>query len=147
MIQVYLAGPINGTFYTKETDWRSQATAELKFQSNVSINVLSPMRGKDEFDGKLIDEVTNHDPIELVGRDYSDIRRSDIILCNIPKNDKDKISIGTCAELGIAYERRIPVVLVCDWWFKDHPFVKVFCQYKVSNLQDGITKIFDVLGL
>ena len=51
MKTIYLAGSINGLNYQQATDWRKILNKELTLKG---FNVLDPMRGKDELEGKGI---------------------------------------------------------------------------------------------
>lgn len=85
---VYLCGGITGMGYDEATDWRRIVTEDLK---DVGIETIDPMRGKEELDyvqnfsGNGFSQAMH--PIAtakaIVGRDYFDVERCDIVLANL----------------------------------------------------------------
>jgi len=95
---VYLCGPINGCSDAEAKDWREFAKA------NLTTGTLDPMardyRGREREPG--IDK-------EIVENDKIDIDNSDILLVNYVKP-----SVGTSMEILYAWERKKPIILVCE---------------------------------
>jgi nucleoside 2-deoxyribosyltransferase len=122
---VYLAGPISGKSYDGATEWRQGFDVMLgdlvaSMPSNVTVECLSPMRGKAFLAGL---ENLGHSPEEMAGyqnamasmegilsRDSHDVETCDAMLVNVL--DADTVSQGTVFELGMAYAWRKPVVMV-----------------------------------
>lgn len=148
---VYLSGPIAGLTYTDARyGWRDHAAARLKS----GITVLSPMR----HEGHLA-EIKS--PLESAGqldhffsgskiifeKDRLDIERSDIVLVNL-LGATTRVSIGTVAEIGMAYTLGKQIILVMEdsGNIHDHPFVTVPASLRLNNLDDAIYAINALLS-
>jgi nucleoside 2-deoxyribosyltransferase len=142
---VYLAGPITGTSYGNCTDWRAFVEANIDRR----IGALSPMRHKEY----LSSEQTVADSYEkhvmscsrgIMARDYFDSTRADILLVNLL--GAARVSIGTVMEIGFAYAKRVPIVLVIE---KDnihrHSMLLQAAGFIVDNLEDGIATVERVM--
>lgn len=147
---VYLAGPIAGLHYDEAVDWRRKVTQEL---FNKGIMCLSPMRNKEFLEGQVIDRDTNFQdqfplgrPEGLTARDRFDVMRSDLILMNM-MDSEDRISIGSCIEIGWADAFHKPIILACKQggYFDKHPMVKSIVGFKVYHLDSAIKTVKDIL--
>lgn len=147
---VYLSGPIAGqTYEAARYGWRATVAAQL----NEGIKVLSPMR----HEGHLAEIA---DPLEAAGqldhffsgariiveKDALDIKRADIVLVNLL--DVTRISIGTVAEIGMAYATGKTIILVMEDTGNphDHPFVTVPAALRLNNLDEAIYAINALLS-
>ena len=135
MKTVYLAGLI-ATEHPETFAWRQQADLLLrgKFQ------VLSPLRGKEQLYDKVLSTTTDggltstkHTNRDIIMRDYQDVSRSDIILVNLEVYGSKRALLGTIYELAWAWDRKIPVVAICNsnnYLMRQHPFVEqTVCHY------------------
>jgi nucleoside 2-deoxyribosyltransferase len=142
---VYLAGPITGTSYGECTDWRAFVQANI----DQRIAALSPMRHKEYLSSEkeVADSYEKHIMSctrGIMGRDYYDSTRANIVLVNLL--GATKVSIGTVMEIGFAYTKRIPIVLVID---RDnihrHAMVMEAADFIADNLNDAISAVERVL--
>ncbi len=146
---VYLSGPILGeTYYAARYGWRLRVDSQLL----PGIKSLSPMRHEGhlkEIKGKITDA---NIPVHyfsgsriIVKKDMMDIRRCDLVLVNLLGTKK--VSIGTVAEIGMAYalNKDIIVVINADN-IHQHPFVTETASLVVDNLDDGIAAINGLLS-
>jgi nucleoside 2-deoxyribosyltransferase len=125
MKTIYLAGSINGLNYEQATEWRKTLNKELTLKG---FNVLDPMRGKDELEGKGIinDSKTIYEPSHILRRDLWDIKHSDIIVANLD-NLGTLPMIGTLMELGTCLiEHKLVCLFNVPKKFKAHPFFNNF---------------------
>lgn len=141
---VYLAGPITGLSYDGAQDWRNGVIASLAISG---IKAISPLRGK-EYLAKL-EMISGHGeeyahmgsmslPKGVVTRDSFDVRRADMILCNLL--GAKAVSIGTVWELGIAFTAGTPVVGVMedDGNVHEHMMVSESFGWRVNNLFEAL---------
>lgn len=104
--QIYLAGGM-GKFgkenFDKGNAWRIYCKETLKnYECNYNVNVVNP---NDYFNFK--EEPRRYKTErEIMEFDLNKVRNSDLIIINF----NDMYSLGSMAELAIAYERRIPVI-------------------------------------
>lgn len=113
--RVYLAGPIAGLSYGDATDWRSQAEEWLKRHDIVG---FSPMRWKRYLAREIDLKASGYDEFPLSSargittRDRFDTMRVDAMIVNVL--GAEKVSIGTCIELGWADAARVPIILAIE---------------------------------
>lgn len=101
--QIYLAGGM-GKFgkenFNDGNSWR--VTCKQVFESHDGAVVVNP---NDFFN--FIDEPPAYETQrEVMEFDLNKVRHSDLIVVNF----NDKYSLGTMAEIAIAYEKRIPII-------------------------------------
>lgn len=145
-MKVYLAGAISGLDYFTGQGWRDVAMKELDW---VGITAYSPLRGKQYL--KEVGTIENaYDTVGdfktplsteqgIMTRDYNDVRTSDAVLVNL--KGLERVSIGTCIELGFAYAHRIPTVIVMEKTnIHQHPMVSQ-AGLVVETLDEGIDLI------
>jgi len=141
-MNVYLSGTISAD--PKTHRWRREAARLL-----ASHMCISPMRGKDP--AKISASGLESDvPVSLfVRRDLADIRGCDVLLLYFPRDicPNGRQSIGTWAELGVAIERRMPIVVVSDDpSVTQHPFLKIYAAAIVGTLKEAV-KVIDWLDV
>lgn len=152
---IYLAGPITGETYGVARDgWRMQFSRILhdpdpdglgfKIPRNQHIHCISPLRGERlQPKGQVVaagaEYVSDHhieNPKGILTRDANDVMNCDLIVANFL--GAHRVSIGTCAEFGMAHILRKPLVLVME---KDgtnphyHGFITEIATYWVDNLE------------
>ena len=103
--QIYLCGGM-GKFgkdnFDAGNNWRKYCKYTLEnFESNKNVTVINP---NDYFN--FLEEPRYASEREVMEFDLYKLRSSDLIIINF----NDKYSLGSMAELAIAYERRIPVI-------------------------------------
>lgn len=146
MPAVYLAGPITGQSYDGATDWREYAARELFWYG---IEVLNPMRGKAYLSKEEMLADSYAEVLATVKgittRDRFDCQRADLVLFNF--DGADKVSIGSCIEVGWADAARIPIVVVMaegnPHW---HGMIRECAGFIVPTLDEAIDVIARILG-
>ncbi len=71
--------------------------------------------------------------------DLNKVRHSDLIICNF----NDIYSLGTMAELAIAYERRIPVIGLNVDEQTLHPWQIEFCTRIFNDMDEMLDYVKD----
>lgn len=142
MKKVYLAGPIAGLSFEECNTWREWAIKDL--DPFIGVSPLRPdMHGR-SFYHKDIPTAVKFD------RDYQDVMSCDAILVNL--HGATRPSVGTIMEIGWAFMRRIPIVVVME---QDNVHNHLFITQSVSqnpvgfiepNLAYGIFRIKEVLS-
>lgn len=147
MPSVYLAGPIKGLSYDEATDWRIDVEHQLQ---RAGIRSLSPLRFKDYLkdEKELKENYPGHNLSKsktLFTRDMMDVRTSDLILANFL--GAEKVSIGTCVELGVAFEAKKPVIVIMEAKSNphDHDFVKNIACCIVHNIPSAVDLVISFL--
>lgn len=126
MKYVYLAGPIAGLTFDAAKEWREN------FQPPEGWEALSPMRGKDYVPGILTDKFDAG--AAAVAQDLTDIDQCDAVIVNV--TGAERVSVGTMAEMGYAFARGKPIILVGKLADSphDHVFVDYMSSYDVRTL-------------
>lgn len=148
---VYLSGPITGkTYYEARYGWRAIVAQRLA----PGIRVLSPMRHEGHLaeEGLKPIEATSANPHFftrskiIVEKDKLDISNCDIMLVNFL--EATKVSVGSVAEMGMAYAmgKTIIVVMQDTGNPHDHPFVTEPAALRLDNLDDAIYAINSLLS-
>lgn len=145
-MRVYMAGPIDGQTYSGANDWREHFRKQLY---DIGHSGISPMRGKDYLAAQeVIVGVYEEFPLSseqgIFGRDLFDVRRCDVLLANfLPAT---KVSVGTVAEMAIAYENHKYIIAVMEPGnFNDHPFIRRFASVVVPSLDEAY-HVIAILG-
>lgn len=112
--KIYLAGPIAGLTYNGATDWREDF---YNFFKEYNIDAYSPMRGKiflaefpemeDAFESNILSTQKT-----ITVRDRVDATTCDLMIANF--QGAQKVSIGTCIEIGWADANNIPIITIID---------------------------------
>jgi len=141
---VYLSGGIQGYGYDEANSWREEATIKLK---NNKHKVLNPLRNRMWKDAKDQQEFQIN---ELAHRDYVDVERSDVILCECTNPYRNYW--GTITEVVEARRLGKPVVAFVgenrmkedngehySYWMDYH------CTKIVATMDEAIKYICEVL--
>ena len=118
---VYLAGPITGLTYDDGQDWRAYAKSVL---DDAGIDGFSPLRAKDYLralgvldsagtkDSAYLGLNAMSEPQGITTRDRFDCMGRDLVLVNFI--GAERVSVGTCIELGWADAARVPLVVAME---------------------------------
>ena len=144
---VYLAGPITGLTYDEGQDWRLEAKAWLDAHG---IDGYSPLRAKTHLrelgvldnagtpDSAYIGLNALSEPAGITTRDRFDCMGRSMVLVNFV--GAEKVSIGTCIELGWADAARVPLVIAME---EDnvhrHAMVNSVAGFIVPTLSEALT--------
>lgn len=129
----YLAGGM-GKFGIEQFDKSNKWRVDIKNQiEEISCGKVKCCNPNDHFNFLEVGYKTQREPMEY---DLHRIKNSDLIIVNF--NDPD--SIGTASELAIAYDRRIPIIGLCENGEENklHPWLKEFCNRIFNDREDLI---------
>lgn len=146
--KVYLSGPMTGLDFEEAQNWRQEVAQALRPE----ILPVSPMRGKDYLQGKVLefdypDKVLSNSKA-IISRDYYDTTTADAMLVNLLGSTT--VSIGTVVEIGWAYAQRIPTVLVLDREdesspYRQHPLILEAAGWITDDLQEAVWVLKQIL--
>lgn len=133
---VYLSGPMGGCTVEEMTAWRKYVEAKLNSE-NVSCTLPTRSFTKDHIP-KETDRWINR-------RDFFDCTRASVVLVNLL--GMKSISIGTIMEIAWAYQKHIPVVVVCEFdGPQNHPMLKDSITQEARDLDEGINFVKELLS-
>lgn len=69
---------------------------------------------------------------EVMEFDLNALRKSDLVIVNF----NDPSSLGTCAELAVAYELKIPILGLNIYGEELHPWLECFCNRIFTSTRD-----------
>ena len=137
IFQIYLAGGM-GSFgkknFDKSNNWRIYCQKILEeIQSKYyKVKVVNPNDYYNFLDDSKCDIEYQKEAMEF---DLDKVRKSDLIIINF----NDMYSLGSMAELAIAYERRIPVLGLDVEKQRLHAWEKLMC----NKIFDDIDHLLD----
>lgn len=133
MRQVYLAGGITGLSKGEAEDWRNEAKEMIESLTNRQLICFSPTDHYSEFnDSGYVNEMA------AFHYDLYRLKRSDLVLVNM---DNPK-SLGTMAELAIAYDHGIPIIAYFNKSSTEgHPWQQCMIDEWFGSLKDAVEHI------
>lgn len=120
---IYLCGGM-GSFgkerFNESNEWRVDIKEKLEDISGGKVVAINP---NDHF--SFLND-SNINEREVMEYDLHRVRESDLIIVNF----NDPKSIGSAAEMAIAYDRRIPILGLCEDCEAEelHPWLREFCN-------------------
>lgn len=148
-MKIYLAGPISGCDWSGAMGWRKQAELLLEQHGLVG---YSPLRLKDFLAGSndlSYNNVDHTHPLTtsrgIMTRDFNDCITASALLVNF--TGVSKLSAGTAMEMAWAYDRHIPVVVVCeeDNPHLQHPMIREAIDFHVTTLEAGVELVRTII--
>ena len=138
-IRIYLAGGM-GKFgkdnFEESNKWRKYCEDILKrYDWNCNLEVINP----NSYFNFLDKPPRYSSEREIMEFDINKVRNSDLIICNF----NDQKSLGTMAEIAIAYERRIPVIGLNEDFDELHPWQIEMCTRIFNNIDEMLDYVED----
>lgn len=107
--------------------WRTYLKNKLEYcESSYNVQVINP---NDYYN--FIDNTTYDSEREVMEFDLHKVRNSDLCICNF----NDPSSLGSMSELAIAYDRRIPILGLCENNEELHPWQEEMITKKFDNIE------------
>jgi hypothetical protein len=149
MSHVYLAGPITGLTLADGQGWREGLVARFEKEG---IEARSPLRGKGYLKSQGILGSDDYGHIHvlssdkgIVTRDRNDTITASLVFANLL--GAERISGGTCIELGWADMARVPSIVVME---KGNPhdahMVRGVAGMVIDNIDDAFDVALTILG-
>ena len=138
-IRIYLAGGM-GKFgkdnFEESNKWRTYCKNTLEnFEGNYQSDVINP----NSYFNFVDNPPKYSSQKEVMELDINKVRNSDLVICNF----NDPKSLGTMAELAIAYERRIPVIGLNEDFDELHPWQIEMCTRIFNNIDEMLDYVED----
>lgn len=130
-VKIYLSGGMGSLSFEEQSKWRNQIINAIKY-------------GDYDYEKKPIffnpvdyynfEEERQRTEREVMEFDLNALRNSDLVIVNF----NDPKSLGTCAELAIAYEKKIPVVGINKDNKELHPWLTEFTTRMCLDLREAV---------
>ena len=113
--------------FTESNTWRAYLKSALEScGTTYDVHVTNP---NDFYN--FLNKNTYDSEKEVMEFDLYKVRTSDLCICNF----NDVYSLGSMAELAIAYERRIPIIGLCENNEELHPWQEAMITKKFDNCE------------
>ena len=121
--------------FEEQSKWRQKVMDAIKFNYDCEKKPIffNPVNYFN------FEEVKYKSEREVMEFDLNGLRNSDIVLVNF----NDPSSLGTCAELAIAYEMKIPIVGINKDGQELHPWLKCFCNRICGSLKEAVEYVWE----
>ncbi len=135
-VKIYLSGGMCSVSMEEQSKWRSQIINAIKFggydyeKKPVFFNPV---------DYYNFEEKRHKTEREIVEFDLNAVRNSDLIIVNF----NDPKSLGTCAELAIAYDRHIPIIGINKDGVELHPWLTEFTMRMCHDIREAVEYTVD----
>lgn len=144
---IYLAGLIDTT-QRQCFDWRTEATACIK-NVTPTVRVWNPLSAHDNLEATTVDNgITSIDttPGDIVMRDYRAVSKCDLMLAHLETWTAKRSLVGTICELAWAWERKIPVIAICEetnYMMRKHPFIASFVTHYFTTVSSAAQHVIN----
>lgn len=135
-VKIYLSGGMGDLSFEEQSKWRKQIINAILFgdyhweKKPIFFNPV---------DYYNFTEVRYKSEREVVEFDLNALRKSDLVIVNF----NDPKSLGTCAELAIAYEMKIPVIGINKDGKELHPWLIEFTTRMCDNVREAVEHVVD----
>lgn len=134
-IKIYLSGAMGSVSYEEQSKWRKQVIDAITYNYDCEKKPLffNPVNYYN------FEEVRYKTQREVMNFDLNGLRHSDLVIVNF----NDPSSLGTCAELAIAYDMKIPIVGINKDKNELHPWLECFCDRMCESIKEAVEYVVD----
>jgi nucleoside 2-deoxyribosyltransferase len=134
-VKIYLSGAMGSVSMEEQSRWRKQIIDEIKTNCHCEKKPIffNPV------DYYSFEEKRHKTEKEIVEFDLNAVRNSDLIIVNF----NDPNSLGTCAELAIAYDMHIPIIGINKDGVELHPWLDTFTTRMCDSLREAVDYVVD----
>ena len=134
-VKIYLSGGIGNISFEERSKWRQQVIDAIKFNYDCEKEPIffNPVNYYD------FEEVRYKTQREVMEFDLNALRNSDLVIVNF----NDPSSLGTCAELAIAYDMKIPIVGINKDGKELHPWLTEFTSRMCYSVREAVEYVVE----
>lgn len=135
-VKIYLSGGMGSLSFEEQSRWRRQFSDAIKYGDydySKKPYIFNPV------DYYNFTEVRYRSEREVVEFDLNALRHSNLVVVNF----NDPKSLGTCAELAIAYELKIPVIGINSDGKELHPWLTEFTSRMCDSLREAVEYVVE----
>lgn len=135
-VRVYLSGGMSSLNFEEQSKWRKQVINAIKYgeydckKNPIFFNPVDYYNFEDK---------RHRSEREIMEFDLNALRNSDLVIVNF----NDVNSLGTCAELAIAYEMKIPVIGINKDNKELHPWLVEFTTRMCEDLREAVEYVIE----
>lgn len=133
--RIYLSGAMGSLSFEEQSKWRQQVINAIKYNYECEKKPIffNPV------DYYNFEEVRYKTQREVMNFDLNGLRNSDLVIVNF----NDPSSLGTCAELAIAYDMKIPIVGINKDSKELHPWLECFCDRMCESIKEAVEYVVE----
>lgn len=135
-VKIYLSGGMGNLSFDEQYKWRKQIQDAIKYSGysyTKNPTFFNPVNYYN------FQEKRHRSEREIVEFDLNALRKSDLVIVNF----NDPKSIGTAAELAIAYEMKIPVIGINKNNNELHPWLVEFTTRMCDNIREAVEHVVE----
>ena len=134
-VKIYLSGAMGSISFEEQSKWRQQIQDAIKFNYECEKKPIffNPVNYFN------FEEVRYKSDREVMEFDLNGLRHSDLVIVNF----NDPTSLGTCAELAVAYEQKIPILGLNKDNKELHPWLKSYCNRIFDDMKSLVEYTVD----
>lgn len=135
-VRIYLSGGMGNLSFDEQSKWRRQVMDAIKFGG---YDVAKKVAFFNPVDYYNFEEVRHRSEREVMEFDLNALRNSDLVIVNF----NDPKSLGTCAELAIAYEMKIPIIGINRNNHELHPWLTEFTNRMCNDIRELVEYVVE----
>ena len=135
-VRIYLSGGMSSLNFEEQSKWRSQVINAIKFGDYDIEKKVSFFNPVDYYN---FEEVRYKSEREVMEFDLNGLRNSNLVIVNF----NDPKSLGTCAELAIAYDMKIPIIGINKNNQELHPWLIEFTTRMCEDVREAVEYVID----
>jgi nucleoside 2-deoxyribosyltransferase len=134
-VKIYLSGGMGNLSYEEQSKWRQQVIDAIKFNYECEKKAIffNPVQYFN------FEDVRYKTQKEVMDFDLYNLKNSNLVVVNF----NDPLSLGTCAELAIAYDMKIPIIGINKDKKGLHPWLESFCNRMCDSLKEAVEYVAD----
>lgn len=134
-VKIYLSGGMGNLSFEEQSKWRKQIINEIEINCHCKKKPIffNPV---DYYNSTNVRYKSEREVMEF---DLNALRHSDLVIVNY----NDPNSLGTCAELAIAYEMKIPVIGINKNNTKLHPWLVGFTNRMCDDIREAVEHVVE----
>lgn len=134
-VKIYLSGAMGSLSYEEQSKWRKQIINAITYNYDCEKKPIffNPV------DYYNFEEVRYKTQREIMNFDLNGLRNSNLVIVNF----NDPSSLGTCAELAIAYDMKIPIIGINKDKKELHPWLECFCDRMCESIKEAVEYVVE----
>lgn len=135
MVRIYLSGGMGALSFEEQSRWRQNVMDAIHYNYDCAKKPIffNPVNYYN-FEG-----VRYKSQREVMEFDLNGLRNSDLVIVNF----NDPLSLGTCAELAIAYDMKKPIIGINKEGKELHPWLECFCNRMCESIKEAVEYTVD----
>ena len=132
-VRIYLSVAMGSLSFEEQSKWRQQIIDAITYNYDCEKKPVffNPVNYYN------FEEVRYKSQREVMNFDLNGLRHSDLVVVNF----NDPSSLGTCAELAIAYDMKIPIIGINKDGNVLHPWLECFCDRMCQSIKEAVEYI------